>query len=180
MHGKIIKVFAFFFVTFLLFHCKDDPNFPVNNDVQGYRPVYASASSAEISFLPARPLINPGTIVRNEKFLLIGEPKQGVHFFDNTDSTAPKALGFLQITGNTELAVRNDVLYADNESSLLAIDIKDINHITVLSHVSVWSLIVPPARGFYFECIDTTRGPVVGWNKATLHNPKCYRGLDED
>jgi hypothetical protein len=181
MQSKIIKVFAFFVVTFLLFNCKDEPNFPVGN-VQGVKPIYASASDMQISFtfLPAQQLINPGKMVRYGTYLIISEQRQGIHFFNNVDPANPKPLGFLQIAGNTDMAVRNDVLYADNGASLVAIDIKDLNHLKILSRANIWSLVVPNEGGTYFECIDTTKGPVIGWDETTLSNPKCYRSLNED
>jgi hypothetical protein len=32
----------------------------------------------------------------------------------------------------------------------------------------------PPEFG-YFECVDTTKGTVVGWEKKTLKRPECVR-----
>jgi hypothetical protein len=152
------------------------PNFPVGT-IEGYRPVYASASESDIVFVEARQLENPGKIYVVSKYLLINEKFKGIHVFDNSDPTNPVPLGFLKMLGNSEFAVKNNVLYADHLSNLVALDISDWNNLQELSRTEhqFWSQKIPPGSDKYFECIDLAKGIVIGWELAVLDNPKCFR-----
>ena len=63
------------------------------------------------------------------------ETFEGVHVFDNTDPKAPKRLGFIAILGCVDLAVKNNLLYADNSVDLVVIDIANIDNIKVINRV---------------------------------------------
>jgi hypothetical protein len=175
MYSKIIKVFAFS-VTGMLFMMCDPigPQFPAG-EVQGYRPIYASSNDLSITFTTARQLQNPGKIYVYGDYLLINEKSKGIHFYDNANPASPKALGFLKMEGNIDMAVKNNVLYADHIGSLVALNIADMDHIVELSRFKTWSNNLPPDEGMYFECVDPSKGDVVGWEMATLKNPECYR-----
>jgi hypothetical protein len=152
------------------------PKFPVGT-IEGYRPVYASPSESDITFIEARLLVNPGKIYVVSHYLLINEKFKGIHVIDNADASNPVQLGFLKMVGNSEFAVKNDVLYADHLSDLVAIDINDWNNLRELSRTKhqFWSQKIPPGRDKYFECVDDTKGIVIGWELAVLNNPKCFR-----
>jgi hypothetical protein len=152
------------------------PNFPVGT-IEGYRPVYASPSESDIVFTEARQLENPGKIYVASKYLLINEKFKGIHVFDNSDPANPISLGFLKMLGNSEFAVKNNVLYADHLSDLVALDISDWSKLRELSRTNqqFWSQKIPPGSDKYFECIDDAKGIVIGWELAVLNNPKCFR-----
>ena len=152
------------------------PNFPTGT-VEGYRPIYADPSDSDIDFMAARPLQDPGKIYVVAQYLLINEKFQGIHIYDNSDPSHPIPLGFLRMIGNTEVAVRNNVLYADHLSDLIAIDISDWNNPRELSRTKqdFWSKKIPPGNDKYFECVDDTKGIVIGWKFTVLNNPKCFR-----
>jgi hypothetical protein len=152
------------------------PNFPTGT-VEGYRPIYANPSDSDIGFMAARPLRHPGKIYVVADYLLVNEKFQGIHVYDNSDPSNPVPLGFVKMIGNTDVAVRNNVLYADHLSDLVAIDISDWNNLRELSRTkqNFWSQKIPPGNHKYFECVDATKGVVVGWEFAVLNNPKCFR-----
>lgn len=161
--------------------CRNDPfvpAFPVSQ-VEGYRPLYASPETlAEgIKLQPPRALLRPGKIYSVAQYLLINEENYGIHVYDNTNPAAPVSKGFLAIPGNTDVAVKGTTLYANNLTDLIALDISDWSSIKEISrtHQNYWSTALPPKSGTYFECVDSTKGAVVGWEHATLQNPKCYR-----
>jgi len=33
----------------------------------------------------------------------------------------------------------------------------------------------PAGYSGYFECVDSEKGVVIGWEEATLSNPECWR-----
>jgi hypothetical protein len=68
---------------------------------------------------------NPGKIYIKGQYLFINERYEGVHVFDNTDPSNPHSLGFIAIHANMDMAMKNDILYVDNYTDLLAIDLSD-------------------------------------------------------
>lgn len=63
-----------------------------------------------------------GRIFLHGPLLMISEPFQGIHVFDNADPAAPVAVAFLNIPGNTDIAVKDNYLYADSAIDLLTIN----------------------------------------------------------
>lgn len=152
------------------------PEFPVGK-VEGYQPVYVASENSAIAFEAPRPLRVPGKVYVVRQYLLVNEKFEGIHVFDNTDPADPRSLGFLKVSGNIDMAVRGGVLYVDHMTDLVALDVTDWSNIREVSRIrqDSWALRVPPAGRRYFECVDHTRGTVVGWQLTTLDNPRCFR-----
>src|SRR5687768_13908339 len=151
------------------------PEFPVG-EVEGYRPLYASPDQTSIAFTASRNLRNPGKIYSIAHYLLINEKYEGIHVFDNSSPASPIPLGFLSMVGNTEIAIRNNVLYADHLADLVALDVADWNNIKEISRLKkeFFAQQIPPGDGRYFECADESKGIVIGWELVVLKNPKCF------
>jgi hypothetical protein len=177
--NRFVKPVSWLLIV-LLFACDSEPEFvpefPVGT-VEGFRPLYASPAESEIVFTSARQLKDPGKIYVVSKYLLINEKYLGIHVFDNSNPANPIPLGFLKIVGNTDVAVRNNVLYADHLADLVALNISDWNNIKEVSRTrqEAWVQKIPPGNDRYFECVDDSRGILIGWEEATLINPKCFR-----
>ncbi|WP_234736292.1 LVIVD repeat-containing protein [Tellurirhabdus bombi] len=73
----------------------------------------------------ARALQMPGKIYTKDGYLFINELKEGIHVIDNRNPENPRTLTFLRIPGNGDMAVRNNILYADSYMDLLAFDISN-------------------------------------------------------
>jgi hypothetical protein len=71
----------------------------------------------------ARGLEQPGKIYYYQDYLLINEINKGIHIIDNRNPSSPQALAFINIPGNVDMAVRNNILYADNYVDLVTLDI---------------------------------------------------------
>lgn len=175
---------VFFFVPFLLFTIacnqeEDVPTFQNVTSVEGYRPIYIPAEEAkEVVALPPKPLEQPGKIMVYQHYLFINELRRGVHVFDNEDPKNPEPLSFLKIPGNIDIAIKGDILYADNVADLVALDISNVRDIKIkkrIAGVFGAQVAIPSETGIYFECPDPSKGVVVGWEPAILKNPKCYR-----
>ncbi len=157
--------------------CDTDYQTKRENEIKdGYQPVYGAAAQSTISLLPARGIKNPGKIYTYGKYLLVNEQKQGIHIFDNENPSMPVAMGFIQMLGNSDMAIRNDVLYADHLGNLVSLTFVDFDHLELTGSLQLrnWHLGLPPPAGFHFECVDPTRGLVVGWKRIQLTNPDCY------
>lgn len=176
-------------------HEKDDYlKKPPTGKVEGYRPVYGKPDEYKegdelqklIVISTALPLANPGKIYFKDGYVFINEPGKGIHIIDNKNPREPKQISFINIYGNQDMAIRNNTLYADRTGGLLCLDISNIENIKVAGYTGkIFSYkpqpVLPPrdnisGNGYtYFECIDTSKGQVTGWERATLENPTCFR-----
>ncbi len=92
-----------------------------------YTPVYKTIDDIrqDIQILPARELKQPGKIYFYQNYILLNEFREGLHVIDNADPANPVNLAFIQIPGNMDMAVKDNILYADNYIDLLSIDISN-------------------------------------------------------
>lgn len=166
----------------LLSSCIDWDGDPVSpNNVEGYQPIYMAAADAyNVYATTPQDLKNPGKIYIFNDYLFINEINRGIHVIDNSDPSNPVKLSFINIPGNKDIAVSSNILYADNITDLVALDISDVQNITVEKRIKDAydkSNQFYPTGVFnvYFECVDTAKGVVVDWKLTTLKDPKCYR-----
>lgn len=89
--------------------------------------VWIAESDIRVDFKTeeARALKNPGKIYNYGNYIFINEQHEGIHIIDNTDNSNPQKVKFIPINGNVDMAVKNNILYADNIIDLLSIDISD-------------------------------------------------------
>ncbi|MDQ8006103.1 MAG: hypothetical protein REI64_14980 [Pedobacter sp.] len=74
-------------------------------------------------------VLKTGKIYIYKNFLFINEVRKGIHIFENSDPSKPVNVAFLKVPGNVDMAVSNDILYADSYVDLLAFDISSISSI---------------------------------------------------
>lgn len=125
---KIIKfsVFTFFIGIFVFNQSCNFDKCEETIKYQFYRPVFKTEEQLrKIEIKEAIPLENPGKIYVYGDYLFINELYKGIHVFDNTDVDNPINLSFISIVGNIDLAIKDDVLYADNFIDLLSFDISN-------------------------------------------------------
>lgn len=179
------KIYSWFFrkcppclLLLLVTGCTYNPDLRTSEvgEVEGYVPVYGTVEDTEIRLVASQPVQNPGKIYTYGKFLLINEQRKGIHVFDNTEPANPEPIGFIKMLGNTDMAIRNDVLYANHLGNLVALTVRDFSTLEKAGSLSLgnWDKGLAAPRGHYFECLDLSRGVVVGWKKQTLLNPSCY------
>jgi hypothetical protein len=145
----------------------------------------------------AQTIKNIGQVLANEKYLLIGELKKGIHVFDNRNPTKPINFFFIRIPANTDFLLKDNFLIADNGNDLISMNVKVIEEIidkgrsiSQIKRFGLSSLFevfrirdkqfrfpqFPIERNIFYDCSDTTKGFVIEWEKATLNElPKCYR-----
>ncbi len=100
-------------------------------------PVYALKSTvlANINADPTTPVSQAGQIYVKGSYIYLNDVNKGIHVIDNTDPAHPKAIAFLNIPGNLNIAIRNNVLYADMYADVLALDISNFGHVRLLGSV---------------------------------------------
>jgi len=86
---------------------------------------YEDLRNQSIETTAAKNLQNPGKIYFKSPYILINERNKGIHIIDNSNPAVPNNVGFIEIAGNIDMAVKNNTLYADSYTDLLAIDITD-------------------------------------------------------
>jgi len=84
---------------------------------------------SSVKILPPQNTDKSGKIYVYEEFIFINDVEKGIHIIDNTIPTAPKKISFLKILGNTDIAVKDEMLFADSYSDLVVFDISDIRKI---------------------------------------------------
>jgi hypothetical protein len=92
-----------------------------------YAPVYMdrSAMEAAVKMEAAQPLRATGKIYLYGQYILVNEKFKGIHVIDNSNPAAPQNIAFLHIDGCIDMAMKNNVLYADNAIDLIAIKTTD-------------------------------------------------------
>jgi hypothetical protein len=155
----------------------------VSNTKTGYKPIYMATELAyKVVVQSPQALKNPGKIYIKDNYLFVNEVGKGIHVFDNVDKRNPIPLAFISIPGNVDIAVKGTTLYADNLTDMVAIDITSPNSAKVVKRLpNMFPYAVtgyPAATNTYFECVDQTKGTVIGWEQMTLDSmalPNCFR-----
>lgn len=148
-----------------------------HEEVLGYAPVYGSeAEMKTISLTTAQPLESGGKIYVYNKVLYQVENGKGIHITDISAPASPVKKGFLKVSGAQELAIKDNLIFTNNMKDLVIVKIENNNATTVRrladSFKNLFTTSRPPERG-KFECPDTEKGIVIGWQKKKLINPSC-------
>lgn len=147
-------------------------------EVLGYAPVYGNPDDLNtITLTGPRTLENGGKIYIYNNVLYQVEAGKGIHITDISDPSSPEKKGFLNIFGAQELAVKDNLVFTNNQKDLVILRIENDNAVSTVrrlqnSFKSLFNTSVPPERG-RFECPDPKKGIVIGWQKKTLINPAC-------
>ena len=122
--GLSFMVFLLSFSSCLKDSCKEQKTF-----VQ-YMPVYLTKAQfrTDIKSESTRKLENPGKFYFYKTYLFINDQGKGIHVYDLKDETRPVKLTFYNIAGNFDIAIKDNILYADNVIDLIALDISDISY----------------------------------------------------
>jgi len=146
-------------------------------EVEGYVPIYQSDSSiASIHSSDPQPTVTAGKIYTMGNMLYQVEPGAGIHVIDISNPSAPEKISFIRIMGVSDIAIKSTMLYANNYNDLVIVDISNIQAVKLLKRqenaFQFNATQLPPGTG-YFECVDPSKGKVVGWKKQMIHSPKC-------
>lgn len=149
--------------------------------VMGWKPQYSVDTAVKKIryFNTSRPMENAGKIYVYGNTIFQNDLGKGIHLIDNTDPAKARRIAFIQILGNTDIAIKGNFLYANNFSDLVVVDISDITKPVEVKrfkeafftqdsqHPYAWQ--APPDTGYY-ECphfnIDST---ITGWVKDSVY-----------
>lgn len=110
---------------FVLPGCKDYVDEYVTYTVN--EPVFMSASEfrSAVDVEGPKPIEKQGKIVFYDEYLYISQPEKGIHIIDNRNPSDPRNIAFIELLGNADMHVRNNMLYADSYVDLVWFDIND-------------------------------------------------------
>lgn len=175
------KTILLFFVFICLISCRQ---FTEQRDVKGYGyvPIYAAKNSiTNFNYGVARNTENAGKIYAYGNYIFQNEVAIGVHIIDNKNKQNPHKIGFLSIPYNYEIAIKDSFLYANSLTDLVVVDIRNPSNPTIVNKINgvfpaqQFSDKYPNEQNVYFECVDTTKGVVVGWKKQKNITFNCYK-----
>jgi hypothetical protein len=164
----------FIIIVSLPFSCED-------RFVESYKanvPVYMSYEELRSSVNQDEPfqLKNPGKLYFKDNYIFINENQEGVHVIDNSDPSNPQNVTFVNIPGNVDISIKDDILYADSYVDLVAIDISDLEDIKEVDRIEdVFPYIIPYYDVAYqIENVDEQKGIVVDWKVKEVEKSVDY------
>ena len=106
-----------------------------SSDEYDYEAVIMTRANLEksIRYEAPRELDGLAKIYYYDHYIFISKRYKGIHVIDNTNPASPVNTGFINIPGCVDMAIRNNILYADNAVDLIAINISDLQNLKVTS-----------------------------------------------
>ncbi len=129
-----MKNIAIFILSLWLYSCKDDCTKTVTQrnikSVQLLVDQLPQAKSGQI-----QELTNPTKIYVKDNLLFIGEAKKGIHIIDNSNPASPTKLGFIELVGNSDMAIIGNIMYVDSFTDLVVLDITNPQKISEINRI---------------------------------------------
>ncbi len=149
---------------FVLSGCKDI----YTEQYLSLEPVYLSYEDfrASVKVVSQQDLVQPGKIYTIANYIFINEVSKGVHVYNNVNPASPQYVGFINIPGNVDMVVKNNIMYADSYTDLVAIDITDpakAKEVGRAQKAFQYSVPAYPETKYRIGQVDQTKGVVVSW-----------------
>lgn len=143
---------------------------PPDRNFTAYTPILLTRTELEnaIRWEAKRTINVPAKIYTKDHFIFISEQYEGIHVIDNRDRYNPVNLGFIRVPGCVDIAMKENILYADNAIDLVALDLSDLQNIKVVKRIkNQFPELSPPDGG---ALPDRHRNRyenliIVGWEK---------------
>ena len=131
MKTKLVSTFPILlWLSLTLIGCND--HCQTQRTYTFFEPIYESLNGIRsgIELLDGQTLRNPGKIYLYGSYLFINEPGEGIHVVYNENKRDPQFVKFIRIPGNFDMAIKDQVLYADSYIDLVGLDISNLENIT--------------------------------------------------
>lgn len=174
-------LFLFSISLFALTGCSDVVTEMVTYKVN--EPIFMETStfrnSVKVSPKPQN-ITSIGKMCFYNNYLYISEPEKGIHIINNTDPANPQQVGFIELLGNADLAIRNGLLYADSYIDLVWFDVSNPSIPELKGRLdSIFPTALPITSNIYG--IDyagtysgTNKGIIVGWKLVEKTEPVSH------
>jgi hypothetical protein len=156
---KILPLIITLFYAICFLGCSDKVE--ITRTYTIFEPVFMSLQEIRSSVDVTEPkeINETGKIYLYKHYLFLNEPGKGIHVINNMNPTNPKAVKFISIPGNYDIAVKGDILYADSYIDLVVFDIKDMNNVTPIERLE--NMFNP-----HWYYIDVNQGLIVDWKEV--------------
>ncbi|WP_163718119.1 LVIVD repeat-containing protein [Mangrovibacterium lignilyticum] len=158
-----IRYIFFLFALVSLMGCEDK----VYETYMANAPVYMTYDELRtaIGTEDSHPLVKPGKIYFKDNYIFINEQLGGVHVYNVANPADPVEVTFITIPGNVDIAIKENVLYADSYVDLVAIDVSDLSNIQEVGRIEdIFPYTIPEYDTDYrVGEVDQEKGVVVGW-----------------
>jgi hypothetical protein len=135
-------------------------------------PVYLSYEDlrSAVKISTARELNKPGKIYFKDQYIFINEIMKGIHIIDVSNPGNPQNKGFIEIPGNVDIAIKDNILYADSYVDLVSIDVSDFSSIREVGRIEkVFPYTLPVYDTKYpMAKIEETKGIVTDWEVKSV------------
>ena len=103
-----------------------------------YTPVYKSLAELRTAVKSgtATALNKPGKLYIEGSRIYLNEKDKGIHIIDNSNPEQPVNKAFINIPGNIDIAIKNNILYADLYCDIAAIDISNPQAVVVKKYLT--------------------------------------------
>jgi len=166
------KLFLFLAVAGFFISCEQKYSETITYQVN--EPVYMTADAFQKSVIVTNEkhaVTGGGKICFYNDFLYISEPGVGIHVINNHNPGNPHTVGFIKLLGNADLAIRNNMLYADAFANLVWFDISAPGNPKLKGILEdVFTNVLPPIdNGFGYDYAEVhspeakSKGMIVGW-----------------
>jgi hypothetical protein len=154
--------------------------------VFGWKPTYAADTSVKKIkyFNTPRPMSIAGKIYVFGNTIFQNDLGKGIHLIDNSNPATAKRVAFIELMGNTDIAIKGNYLYANNYNDLVVLDISDVTALKEVKRFK-WAFntldvqrpypwVAPPDTGYY-ECPRFNNDSIiVSWAKDSVYK-YCLR-----
>lgn len=141
-------------------------------------PQYMSYDELRSSFevVDTEAMVHPGKICFYGSHMFINEYQKGIHVVDLDDPSQPEIKAFIEVPGNVDMAIRNDLLYAESYVDLLVIDISDPENPQLDKRVEdLFEYVIPPYDYNYpLDEIDQEKGVIIGYEVKKITREVYY------
>ncbi len=154
--------------------CEDDNDNPLLEEYTLAVPITMSEEDFRnsVDIIAPIPIDESGKIYTYKNYIFVNDQYQGIHIIDNSNPLSPQKIAFLKIPGNVDIAVKDDILYADSITDLLVFDITDIGNITMINRLAnvLYGYVPWPfdADAIDYESFGQNGERHIGWEMRTL------------
>ncbi len=115
--------------------CTDEVETTITYTIQ--EPVYMLRADLQeaVKVTAPRGLGSTGKIYTKSNFLFINEVDKGIHVINNANPASPQFVSFIDIPGNIDMAIKDNILYADSYIDLVALDISNPLEVKLVKRV---------------------------------------------
>lgn len=91
---------------------------------------------ASVDILPPKEIKESGKIYNYKDYIFVNDKNIGVHIINNSNPEQPVKISYINIPGNVDISVKDDILYANSFIDLVVFDLSNINQIKMINRLT--------------------------------------------